>query len=533
MKVLLVGVNSKFIHSNLAIRYLKAFTEDIEYECIIREFSINDRVERIVEEIIFEDTDIVAFSCYIWNIEFVVKAANLIKKIKSDINILYGGPEVSYDAVNFLKSNVGEYVIESEGEETYREFIQSIIKGSTLNNVKGLYLKDNNKIVYGGKRELMDLNKVVFPYSINDDLKNKIVYYEASRGCPFLCKYCLSSTEHKVRFLDIERVKNDLKILVDNKVKLIKFVDRTFNINNKFALDIWKFLIDLDTETVFHFEISADILNDEQIALLSKAPKGRFQFEIGVQSTNDEVLKNINRFVHFDEIKKQVIRLNEFNNIKQHLDLIAGLPGEDINSFKKSFNDLYAIKPHEIQLGFLKVLKGSPLDNEVNKWGIVYSNYPPYEVIKTKHLDYKDLVLLKRVEEMVDKYYNSQKFQNILKYFLSKFFTPFEFYSTLGDFFHEKGYFSRNISANDYYRVFIEFNEEILKDDSNVLIQIIKYDFLRFNRKKWMPEFLPKDYIKSTKEIHIEKFSVDVVRFEKTGEINFGTYLVEFNNDQL
>ncbi|KZL88823.1 coproporphyrinogen III oxidase [Clostridium magnum DSM 2767] len=549
MKLALVAVNSQFIHSNLAVKYLKAYTKDLDYNCNIMEFSVNDNIQRVVEEIISEKPNIVAFSCYIWNMYYVKQLSDLIKLIDPNISILYGGPEVSYDSEAILKdtANNVDYIIEGEGEESYREFIESIISNRSLEGVKGIYYKENGIVKYGGKRKLMDLNKLIFPYNEEDDLNNKIIYFEASRGCPFNCKYCLSSSTLGVRFLDIERVKIDLKFLVDKKVRLVKFVDRTFNCNNKFAIEIWNYLISLDTETTFHFEISADILNEEQLRVLEKAPKGRFQFEVGVQTTNDEVLKNINRFVQFEDIKEQVVKLNKFGNIKQHLDLIAGLPGEDFISFKKSFNDLYSIQPDEIQLGFLKVLKGTLMKEEAAKWGIIHSPYTPNEVLKTNAISYEELILLKRVEKMVDKYYNSQKFNTLLKYFIPKFKTAFDFYLALGTFFYDKGYFSRNVSGADYYKVFIEFNEEVLKEKDDKLKELIKYEYLKFNRKKWVPEFLSrekdkeeereiKEKIKKGEIIvshnsHIEKFYVDIEMFITKGLLEKKSCYIIFDDE--
>lgn len=513
------------------------------------EFSINDRLERILEDILSEKPDIVAFSCYIWNLEYVTKLSQLIKLVDSNIKILYGGPEVSYESRNFLINSLGDFVIEGEGEETFREFVQCIIENKDTFKVKGLYTKNDGNIVYGGKRLLMDMNKLKFPYEAYMDLNNKIVYYEASRGCPFNCKYCLSSTIHGVRFLNIERVKKELKFFVDKKVRLVKFVDRTFNCNSMFAMDIWKYLMSLETRTTFHFEISADILNDEQIKLLKNAPKGRFQFEVGVQTTNDDVLKNINRFVKFKDIKIQVEKLKRYENIKQHLDLIAGLPGENLESFIKSFNDLYSIAPDEIQLGFLKVLKGSSMKKEAKSWGIVHSPYPPYEVLKTKDISYYELRLLKRVEEIVDKYYNSQKFKSILKYFIPKFKNPYDFYLGLGQFFYEKGYFRRNLSSVDYYKVFLEFNSEILKEGNEILQEVVKFDFLKFNRKKWIPPFLTREYNKELERnlkvalknnlvdipyenYHLEIFNVDIFKFLKDYKINKGSFYLIFDENE-
>lgn len=538
MKVVLAAINSKFIHSNLAVRYLKAYTRDLNYECVIREFSINDRKEKILEELIGEKADIIAFSCYIWNEEYVTSITRLIKLVDERIEILVGGPEASYDSREFLFRNTADYVIEGEGEETYSEFIKKKLsepKSLIYDSIKGLYFKNKNQIYYGGKREAMNMEKLIFPYNAEDILSNKIVYYEASRGCPFKCAYCLSSTQQGVRFLKINRVKEELDYFINKKVKLVKFVDRTFNCNSKFASEIWDFLINKNTDTVFHFEISGDLISMDQLNLLSKAPKGRFQFEVGVQTTNDEILNNIDRFVSFQDISKIVIKLENMKNIKQHLDLIAGLPGENLKSFSQSFNQVYSIKPDVIQLGFLKLLKGSKMRNEAERWGMVYSPYAPYEILKTSSLSYDELVKIKRIEEVFDKYYNSGKFTTILKYFVSFYKTPFEFYDEFGSFYYYKGYYNRNISSADYYNVFVEFNEEILKSDKETVNEIIKYDYLMFNRKRWVPDFL-KRIIQKDKEsrvkqvlktqgivslnnIHIEIFNIDVLSYIEYGNL--------------
>lgn len=533
MKILLTALNSKFVHSNLAVRYLKAFTKDMNYECKIREFSINDREEKILEEIIMERPNVVAFSTYIWNIEMIKRISNLIKLVDGSIEILYGGPEVSYDSQNILKELNGEYIIEGEGEKTYREFVEYKLGERDIQSIRGLYYKLNGDILSNGKRPLMNMNEIVFPYDENENLDNKIVYYEASRGCPFNCKYCLSSTIHGVRFLDVERVKKELKYFIDKEVRLVKFVDRTFNCNHKFTMAIWDFLINQDTKTQFHFEISADILKDAELELLRRAPKDRFQFEVGVQTTNDEVLNRINRFVNFSDIKEKVDELIEIRNIKQHLDLIAGLPGEDYDSFKKSFNDVYSISPEEIQLGFLKLLRGSSMREEAEEYGMKYSPYPPYEILKTNSISYDELLKLKKVEEMVDKYYNSQKFSNIIKYFVNKFETPFDFYYELGKYFEKKGYFNRNIGNSEYYRVFLDFNMEILKEDNFILKEVLRYDYLSFNKRRGIPDFIGKninkeeeDEIKeklrekySFKEYYLESFNININKIKKNSII--------------
>lgn len=529
MKILLTAINSKFVHSNLAVRYLKAFTKDMNYQCDIREFSINDREEKILEEIIMERPNVVAFSTYIWNIEMIKRLSNLIKLVDENIEILYGGPEVSYDSQNILKELNGEYIIEGEGEKTYREFVEYKLGKRDINTIRGLYYKKDNEVLFNGKRPLMNMNEIVFPYEEDENLDNKIVYYEASRGCPFNCKYCLSSTIHGVRFLDVERVKKELKYFIDKEVRLVKFVDRTFNCNHKFTMAIWEFLINQDTKTQFHFEISADILKKAELELLRKAPKDRFQFEVGVQTTNDDVLNRINRFVNFSDIKEKVDELLQIRNIKQHLDLIAGLPGEDYNSFKKSFNDVYSISPEEIQLGFLKLLRGSSMREEAEDYGMKYSPYPPYEILKTKDISYYELLKLKKVEEMVDKYYNSQKFNNIIKYLVKKFETPFDFYYELGMYFEKKGYFNRNIGNSEYYRVFLDFNMEILKEDDDILKELLRYDYLSFNKKRGIPDFIKKSIDKeleekikeklrvkySFKDYYLESFDININKFKE------------------
>lgn len=545
MKILLTAINSKFIHSNLAVRYLKSFTNDLPYEGKIREFTINDREERILEEIIKEDPDVVAFSTYIWNVELIERLANLIKKVNSNIEILYGGPEVSFDSVQFLRNNIGEYVIEGEGEKTYRDFVLYKLGELDIDKVRGLHYKNSGDVYSNEKRPLMSMDEIVFPYEEDEDLSNKIVYYEASRGCPFNCKYCLSSTSHGVRFLDIERVLEELNYFIKKKVKLVKFVDRTFNCNHKFSMAIWNFLINANTETSFHFEISADILKDEEIKLLSKAPEGRFQFEVGVQTTNDDVLRNINRFVNFSDIKEKVLELMSIKNIKQHLDLIAGLPGEDYNSFVKSFNDVYSIHPEEIQLGFLKLLKGSSMREEAKMYGMEYSPYTPYEILKTNLVSYEEMIKLKKVEEMVDKYYNSQKFNYIIKFFEKKFNTPFEFYYALGKFFEENGYFNRNIGNIEYYKVFLEFNKKILKSDNKYLDNIVKFNYLLYNKRRGLPNFLKiniskeeekkyKDKLRekySFKEYFLEKFDINLEKYVKNGELIEEDFYCLFNNN--
>ncbi|EHK2366368.1 B12-binding domain-containing radical SAM protein [Clostridium perfringens] len=536
MKILLTAINSKYIHSNLAVRYLKAFTKDLDFQGDIKEFSINDRVENILEGIIEEKPDVVAFSCYIWNMEFVNRLAELIKLVDPNIEILYGGPEVSYEGKEFLENHEGEYVIVGEGEKTFREFVLYKLGEGKIEDIKGLNYKRAGKVFENPKRPEMDMNELVFPYTYEEDINNKIVYYEASRGCPFKCKYCLSSVMHGVRFLDVERVKKELKYFMERGLKLVKFVDRTFNCNREYTVELLKYLSEQDTETRFHFEVAADLLTEEQIEILNNAPKGRFQLEVGVQTTNNEVLHNINRYITYENIKEKVLKVAAGKNVMQHLDLIAGLPGEDLESFKKSFNDVHAIRPDEIQLGFLKLLKGSSMREEAEKWGIVYSPYAPYEIIRSKDISYEELLLLKKVEAMVDKYYNSCKFNNVIKFFLNIYEKPFDFYYDLAMFFEEKGNFKRSIGNVEYYKILLDFYlEKIGGEDEGLFKEVLKFDYLCFNKKRWLPDFLVRTITKEDeqnikdsfdrqmpfKKAHIEKFEIDIINYIKNGEINF------------
>lgn len=518
------------------MRYLKAFTKDLDFQGDIKEFSINDRVENILEGIIEEKPDVVAFSCYIWNMEFVNRLAELIKLVDPNIEILYGGPEVSYEGKEFLENHPGEYVIVGEGEKTFREFVLYKLGEGKIEDIKGLNYKRDGKVVENPKRPEIDMNELVFPYTYEEDINNKIVYYEASRGCPFKCKYCLSSVMHGVRFLDVERVKKELKYFMERGLKLVKFVDRTFNCNREYTVELLKYLSEQDTETRFHFEVAADLLTEEQIEILNNAPKGRFQLEVGVQTTNNEVLHNINRYITYENIKEKVLKVASGKNVMQHLDLIAGLPGEDLESFKKSFNDVHAIRSDEIQLGFLKLLKGSSMREEAEKWGIVYSPYAPYEIIRSKDISYEELLLLKKVEAMVDKYYNSCKFNNVIKFFLNIYEKPFDFYYDLAMFFEEKGNFKRSIGNVEYYKILLDFYlEKIGGEDEGLFKEVLKFDYLCFNKKRWLPDFLVRTITKDDeqnikdsfdrqmpfKKAHIEKFELDIINYIKNGKINF------------
>ncbi|MDT8715216.1 B12-binding domain-containing radical SAM protein [Clostridium sp. 19966] len=536
MKVLLCAINAKFVHTNLAVRYLREYTKDIDYKCDICEFSINDRIEKVLELIMKEKPEIIAFSCYIWNIEMIIKLANLIKKVDRHIEILYGGPEVSYDSESFLLNNVGEYVIQGEGEETFREFILYKNGDLGIEGIKGIYYREGNEIKFNGNRSLMNMDKLPFPYREEESFEHKIIYYESMRGCPFSCKYCLSSTTQGVRFKNIELVKQELLRIIKKGVPLVKFVDRTFNCNKKYSREIWTFLMDLSTDTTFHFEISADLFSEEDIELLSKAPKGRFQFEIGVQTTNPKVITNIDRTMNVQELADIVKKLKRTDNINLHLDLIAGLPEEDFQSFINSFNEVFYMGGDEIQLGFLKMLKGSLMREETEKWGIIYSDYAPYEILRSNDISYDELITLKKVEEIVDRYYNSGNFRNVMKFMLDGIDNPFNLFFQFSQLYESMGYFNRNISLADYYKIILDFNKKYVFKDEQVLKDLIKYDFIRSNKKNWIPEFLSRDIakdeerelklkfasknnIETLNRIHLEDFSIDIPMFLNNGLI--------------
>lgn len=551
MKLVLTALNAKFVHTNLAVRYLKEYTKDLDYECLIKEFSINDRLENILQALIEEKPEVIAFSCYIWNIEMVTKLATLLKKVNPRIEILFGGPEVSYDGREFLEGVAGDYLIEGEGEEPFRQFVLYKLNRGRLQDISGFLYKDEKGKIQGRESfNLLDMDMLPFPYKDELDFKNKIVYYEASRGCPFNCKYCLSSTIKGVRFRNLDKVKEELSILMERGVSLVKFVDRTFNANRIYARKLWQFLKDVDTNTCFHFEISADLLTDEDIDLLSTVPKGRFQFEIGVQSTNEQVVQNINRTMNIEKLGYRVRQLRFANNIHLHLDLIAGLPGEDYESFKESFNRVYSFEPHVIQLGFLKLLKGSKMKEEEELWGMVYSPYPPYEIICNNYISYEELVILKKVEAIVDKYYNSGNFNNILKFIMPNFNSAFDFFLKLAEFFQGKGYFNRSISGVDYYRVLIEFYKEYIGADTTILKDIIKYDYFNVNKKTWIPDFLDKNVSKeeekiikdllvnkytmnTTKGLYIQGYSIDIKEYIAKGTLVHKKCFLVYNNEDI
>ena len=488
MKILLAACNAKYIHSNLAVYDLQAYASDYADHIVLKEYTINQQKDDIMRDIYLEHPDVVCVSCYIWNLSFVKELMADLIKILPGADFWAGGPEVSYDAEKFLTEN-SEFkgVMVGEGEETFKELAGYYVEKNPqdLKNMTGICYRDGDQIIHNGWRQIMDLSSIPFIYKDLSEFKNRIIYYESSRGCPFSCSYCLSSIDKKLRFRDTETVKKELQFFIDNKVPQVKFVDRTFNCKHDHAMAIWKYINEHDNGvTNFHFEISADLLREEELQEMSTMRPGLIQLEIGVQSTNPDTIKAIHRTMDFEKLKGIVDRIHSFGNIHQHLDLIAGLPYEDYDSFRHSFNDVYALKPQQLQLGFLKVLKGSHMMEMCREYGIVYKTQEPYEVLSTKWLDYDHVLKLKTVENMVEVYYNSGQFQNTLEY-LEKFFPDaFSIYERLGSFYMEKGYGDVSHTRMRRYEILLEFLEDVPEISMDQVKDQMVYDlYLRENLK--------------------------------------------------
>ncbi len=492
MKALLAGVNAKYIHTSLSVRTIASYVNGIDW----KEYNINESAEFVCADIYRQRTDAVLFSCYIWNIEFILKTARRLKSVAPDTLIIFGGPEVSYADTEYMeKYDFIDAVIRGEGEETVKEFIRT---GNL--NIRGVTYR-NGKIIKNPDRPVIsDITKIPFPYTDEDiELnKNKLIYYETSRGCPFNCSYCLSSADRSVRFRDLDTVLNELKFFINHKVKIVKFTDRTFNASKKRTHAILEFLIDNAAETTFHFEVAADILDDKTMELLGSAPKGLFQLEIGVQSTNMKTLEAIDRKTDLNKIAERVRQIRSFGNIHTHLDLIAGLPYENYESFKNSFNEVFAMQPHVIQLGFLKLLRGTKIRRE--EQSALFTAEPPYEVLQTDYISYDELLRLKAVEDVVEKYYNSGAFENSVSYLVRQFNSPFEMFEKIACFYEKNGYDKIGISRDFLYRILFDFvNDEKFTD-------ILLYDYL-LNNKPRTPEWASrKPVIKERFEILTPEF---------------------------
>lgn len=628
MRFLLCGINAKYIHSNLAIFSLKAYADRKKIpgaEIILKEYTINNYVEDILQDLYEAKADIIIFSCYIWNISFVRELAAELKKVSPEVKIWAGGPEVSYTANKFLMENPAfDLIMQGEGEEVFSELIcltveekcrikdvykqsesKKVLSGivekryfierkqavkeekdiedkhfagednvyptnyidmSKLQKLQGIAVRDflgeaalgnaesnignKTKIINTGFATLMDMDTIPFVYEDFHLFEHKILYYETSRGCPFCCSYCLSSVDKTVRFRSLPIVKKELDAFLEAKVPQVKFVDRTFNCNRQRAIDIWSYLVEHDNGiTNFHFEISSDLLGEEELELFAKMRPGLIQLEIGVQSTNGETVDAIHRHMDLDKLFHYVDRVHELGNIHQHLDLIAGLPYENYERFGCSFDDLYAHEPDQLQLGFLKVLKGTMMEEEVKKYSILYRNQPPYEVLGTKWLSYDEIILLKGVEELVELYYNSGQYTLTLKYAVPFFESPFRFYEMFSAWYRGKGYHKLNHNRFEKYNILREFlREHIDENERDTLDEIMLYDmYLRENvkgrpawakdtaqyKKEWKAlyreqgeKLFPEDVQagiydskRAANQSHIEVFEINIKKFEQSGQV--------------
>ncbi|MGN0480307.1 MAG: B12-binding domain-containing radical SAM protein [Lachnospiraceae bacterium] len=538
MKKLLVAINSKYIHSNLAIHSLSAYAGAHKINVDCAEYTINQDIGEIIRKIYIEKPDFLAFSTYIWNVDIVKKVAVEIKKLLKNVVIWAGGPEVSYDAVDFLNKNPAfEGVVRGEGEETFCQLVKSYENGTGQDNIQGITFRCNDGIRQNADRAYMDMDSLPFVYDDISPFKNKIIYYESSRGCPFGCTYCLSCLEKKVRFRSLLLVKKELKYFLDAKVPQVKFVDRTFNCDKKRTEELLQFLVDNDNGvTNFHFEIAADLITEEQLAIIEKMRPGLIQMEIGVQSTNDDTIRAINRTMKLDALKSVVGRLNAMNNVHLHLDLIAGLPYEDFNTFTKSFNDVYNMEPEQLQLGFLKVLKGSPMYDLAACYGIICSDYPPYEVMQTNWITYGEILKLKQIEEMVETYYNSGQYSYSMRYLNKYYEAPYNLYEALAQFYEEKGCFDVKNSRIRTYELLHQFVEQNFKEHIEEFEGILLFDlYLRENLKSRPsfskePDESKKQYIRQLyrqfnvpKTGHIEQINGTYIIFdyEKRNPLNY------------
>ena len=523
MKILLAACNAKYIHSNLAVYDLKAYSSDYDEHVILREYTINQPKDEILKDIYSSGADVVCFSCYIWNISFVRELIRDLVKILPKTAFWAGGPEVSYDAEKFL-TEMPEMtgVMVGEGEKTFHDLLEFYIDGKdSLEEISGIAYRTGDKIIHNGWRELMDLSAIPFVYEHLEKFENRIIYYESSRGCPFSCSYCLSSIDKKLRFRDLELVKKELQFFLDHRVPQVKFVDRTFNCKHEHAMTIWKYILEHDNGvTNFHFEISADLLREEEMELMSQMRPGLIQLEIGVQSTNPETILAIHRHMDLKKLEHCVNRVHSFRNIHQHLDLIAGLPYEDYDTFHQSFNDVYQMKPDQLQLGFLKVLKGSLMQKEADVYGIVYKEKEPYEVLSTNWLTYGEVLKLKMVESMVEVYYNSGQFWHTLEYLIPLEKDAFTFYEKLGSFYEKKGYSEISHSRMRRYEILLEYLQEETDVPTEVAAQKMLYDLYLREKLKKRPVFAPDQ----------KQYETAVWNYRKNNQVSKTAHIEVFEN---
>lgn len=529
MKILLTTLNSKFIHTNLAIRYLNQMVKDIEdIDVDIREYTINNELDFILKDIYANNYDVILFSTYIWNVNDIVKICNNLKKVNKNVKIALGGPEVTYDSEDSMKKyDFVDYILYGEGELVFRDFVKSLKGDIDIKDVNGIVYRNNGDIVKNKPmKDIENLDIIPSPYvDLNKaEYENRIVYYETSRGCPFNCQYCLSSTLQGLRYFSIDRVKSDLKALIDARVSQIKFIDRTFNANKKFAMEIMQFLMENDNDyTTYHFEVTAHLLTEDMLEFLKGCKEGLFQFEIGVQTTNEKVLEAVGRRDDFSKLSYVVQKIASYRNIHQHLDLIAGLPYEDYNSFENSFNDVFNLGIEHLQLGFLKMIKGTGIRNNADEHEFRYKDYPPYEVLYNKYITYNEILKLKDIEEILERYFNSKNFVLSMRYIIHNYYkeSPFKFFEDFATYFDKNGYFNMSQGKNQLYKILLDFYTEKINKNIELFTEIIKYDYISLGKTSNAPGFMSK--------IEVEDFKNRCHLFLQNEE-NILKYIPRFEN---
>ena len=497
MKFLLAALNAKYIHSNPGLYSMRACVPEAEREYVeIAEYTINHQEEDILADLYQRQPDAVGFSCYIWNWTMIQDVLVEFHKLMPQVPIWIGGPEVSYDAAEILQKYPQiTGVMIGEGEVTFREVLETYLSGGDPIGLPGTVCRSREgEIVTGKPRPLTDMTTLPFLYGNLEDFASRIIYYETARGCPYRCSFCLSSIDKQVRLRDLSMVKQELQFFLDHRVRQVKLVDRTFNCNREHALEIWRYLEKHDNGvTNFHFEIAAEILDEEEMEVLGRLRPGLAQLEIGVQSTNPRTLQAIQRPMRLGRLQQVVSRLHAGHNIHIHLDLIAGLPYEDYESFQNSFNQVYGMHPEQLQLGFLKVLKGSPMHERAEEFGINYTEKPPYEVLYSKWLTYAELRRLKKIEEMVEIYYNSNQFVHTLGRLETKFSTPFALYEQLSGFYERNGYFVRTPARSYRYDVLFAFAVEQCPGEEERFRDLLLHDMYSRENLKKRPDFSPEE----------------------------------------
>ncbi len=548
MKVVLSTLNAKYIHSSLALKYLRKACNIVDCEILVKEYTINNDLLVILSDIYSEKPDIIGLSCYIWNIDMTLKLVRLLKKVLPKVVIILGGPEVSYDPLDVMKKNTGiDYVLQGEGEETLRELLTALNSNAAIHTIEGLSFRQEEEIIVDKPQIIENINTIPFPYRGSDmeQLKDKIIYYESARGCPFSCQYCLSSATSGVRFLCLDRVYKELAFFIRHNVRQVKFVDRTFNAKKDHYLPILRFLAMQDCRTNFHFEIAADLLDDEVLEFLKDAPIGRFQFEIGIQSTYEPTLKKISRHNNWSKIVENVTRIISNQNIHVHLDLIVGLPYENYTQFGQSFNDVYQLRPHMLQIGFLKMLKGAGLRTIADECGYVFLDEAPYEVLSNNNLTYREVRKLKIMEEVFNQVYNTGRFKYTLDFLIRVHGgNAFYFYHDLSTYWEEKHLHLISHSNKSIFKYLFDFCSIYHEKEAGLCQEFLKFDalmsengtiqpeFLSWNQEQWMEEknefwrntnvvrnYIP-DYIFTTwrdlkKKYRIEVFSIDLLEYIK------------------